>query len=122
MSVRCGVRILSALVIAATIVCSGCTHAPNESYYDSHPDDRAAKIAVCSKMYAPANDPECSAAYAADLRAVAAEHGPPFHGHNVAWYRAHIQPAYLEGGYCDKLPQPVSDPDCIAAAKGEVRF
>jgi hypothetical protein len=32
--------------------------------------------------------------------AVAAECGPPFHGHNAAWYRAHQMQAVLEGGYC----------------------
>lgn len=113
----------AALISATTIALISCTHpAADDSFYESHPDVRAAKIAECSKMYAPANDQECRAAVDADQRAIRAEHGPPFHGHDAAWYGAHTLPAVQEIGYCDTLRKPISDPDCAAAQKGSVHF
>lgn len=116
------VRVLL-FAVGLALILAACSHAPtNNSYYLEHPDARDAKLKECTKLYAPANDPECNAAMDADARAVAAEHGPPFHGHNVAWYRAHQMQAALEGGYCNSLPKPRTDPDCAAAEKGTIRF
>jgi hypothetical protein len=93
-----------------------------QTNYDSEPRAREAKLQACSKLYVPASDPECRAAMDADARAIAAEHGPPFHGHNAKWYQAHQLQATLEAGYCDKLKKPTTDPDCPAAEKGSVHF
>ena len=124
MAISVQLRSLMALAAAVSAVAlAACTRpVTTGSRYDSEPQARDAKLDACSKLYAPASDRECRAAMDADARAVAAEHGPPFHGHNVKWYRAHQLQTTLEAGYCDKQKKRATDPDCVAAEEGLVRF
>lgn len=110
---------LQVLGMSIALALAGCTEAPRDvAYYLAHADVRTAKLRSCAELYNPSNDAQCRAAATADDQAIKAEHGPPFHGHDAAWYHAHYLLQLEEQGYCDSLRnRAAADPDCVAAAK-----
>jgi hypothetical protein len=92
---------------------------PDVAYYLSHPAERAAQLQSCLQLFNPSNEPKCRAALEADHQITVAEHGPPFHGHDGAWYKSHRMQQLQEAGYCESLHKRTVDPDCVAAAQGE---
>lgn len=107
-------------ITALLLALAACSEPPRDvAYYASHPAERAAQLQSCLQLYNPSNDAKCRAASEADGEATAAEHGPPFHGHDVAWYKLHHLQQLQEAGYCDSRHNRATDPDCVAAAKGE---
>jgi len=110
---------LRVLGMSIALALAGCTEAPQDvAYYLAHADVRTAKLRSCAALYNPSNDAQCRAAATAENQAINAEHGPPFHGHDAAWYHAHTLVQVEEQGYCDSLrSRAAADPDCVAAAK-----
>lgn len=114
-------RLRVALLVSAVLTGAafGCSRPPDEAYYLAHANEREAKLTECRRLYNPSSDAQCRAALEADHAAVAAEHGPPFHGHDAAWYRSHMLQQVQETGYCASLGERrTEDPDCVAASKG----
>jgi len=115
---RLTARFAAAAVSALTL--AACSEPPRDvAYYLSHPAERSAQLQSCLQLFNPDNDPKFRAAIEADGQVTAAEHGPPFHGHDVAWYKSHRVQQLQEAGYCDSLHNRTADPDCVAAAHGE---
>jgi hypothetical protein len=111
-------RVLVASVLA--IALGACGEPRDAGYYLTHPDVRAAELARCAQLYNSSSDAQCRAAAYADNQAIEAEHGPPFHGHDAAWYRVHFTQHLQEKGYClSRGGRATSDPDCVAAATPE---
>jgi hypothetical protein len=103
--------------IALAVAVTACSEPPRDaSYYGSHPDVRATMLQSCADWNS-SNDPQCRSAWFAENQVVEAEHGPPFHGHTVAWYKIHRIQQLQEAAYCQPLRNR-SDPDCVAAEKG----
>jgi hypothetical protein len=118
-SFRSAQRFVQFATVAITLGLCGCGEPRDASYYLSHPDERATKLQSCHQLYNPSSDAQCAGAAFADNQAIGAEHGPPFHGHDVAWYKSHYLQQAQEVGYCSSLRDKSADPDCVAAAKGE---
>lgn len=109
----------SAFIIAALALCAGCARAHDTAYYLEHSDERTTLLVRCWKSTdAWTGNVDCLNARRADAQAVAAEHGPPFHGHDAAWYRMHKTEAINEAGYCYMNRIESTDPDCAAAHAG----
>jgi hypothetical protein len=120
---RCARLFAHFAMVSLVVMLVSCGEPRDASYYLAHSDERAAKLQSCRQTFNPSNDAQCRAAAYADNQAIEAEHGPPFHGHDIAWYKSHYLQQAQEAAYCDSLRDRSTDPDCVAAAKGEgVRF